>query len=274
MTPEKNLATVQAMYAAFGRGDVPAILEHLTDDCEWGIASASSEAPWWRPFRGKATIPEFFRLLGQEIAFTKFQPHSFCTGADHVAALVDIGANVARTGKSMETTSTHHFFFRNGRVTRFLETVDTAAELSALTSGTTTYDLQALARRYFDCLDKRDLAALERMFAPGAVFTGLAAAPLDPAGTKATMGEFFRAFPDSRMPVDGVIASSDEVAIRHRFEGTHKETFLGIPATGKRVSVTATVTLRVRKGLVTEGILHADMLGMMVQLGAVRPPGA
>ena len=30
-----NLATVQAIYAAFGRGDVPAILSHLTDGVAW-----------------------------------------------------------------------------------------------------------------------------------------------------------------------------------------------------------------------------------------------
>src|SRR3977135_594845 len=33
--PMSNLDTVKAIYEAFGRGDVPAILDVVADDCEW-----------------------------------------------------------------------------------------------------------------------------------------------------------------------------------------------------------------------------------------------
>ena len=35
MSAEENVQIAQAGYAAFGRGDLPAILELLTDDIEW-----------------------------------------------------------------------------------------------------------------------------------------------------------------------------------------------------------------------------------------------
>ena len=35
MSAEENAATAQQGYAAFGRGDLAAILELLTDDIEW-----------------------------------------------------------------------------------------------------------------------------------------------------------------------------------------------------------------------------------------------
>lgn len=34
-TRDQNLATVQTIYAAFGRGDVPTILGALSEDIEW-----------------------------------------------------------------------------------------------------------------------------------------------------------------------------------------------------------------------------------------------
>jgi hypothetical protein len=35
MSAEENVKTAEEGYAAFGRGDLPAILELLTDDIEW-----------------------------------------------------------------------------------------------------------------------------------------------------------------------------------------------------------------------------------------------
>jgi predicted ester cyclase len=135
-------------------------------------------------------------------------------------------------------------------------------------------ELHAFATRYFSYLDGRNIDGLiDELFAPGARFGGFGPQELDREGVRHTMRHFFEAFPDSRMPVDGVIAEGDEVAIRHRFEGTHRAPFQGIAPTGKRVVVTATVTLRVVDNAVQWGVLHADMLGMMMQLGVVPPPG-
>jgi len=37
---EQNVATVKAMYEAFGRRDVEAILERVTDDVDWSTGAA------------------------------------------------------------------------------------------------------------------------------------------------------------------------------------------------------------------------------------------
>jgi ketosteroid isomerase-like protein len=41
------ISTVQSMYAAFGRGDVPGILAHLSPDVSWEF-EAPGETSWWR----------------------------------------------------------------------------------------------------------------------------------------------------------------------------------------------------------------------------------
>ena len=60
MTP---IETVQQIYAAFGRGDVPAILAHLADDVEWEYATAPNPIPWLQPLRGRGQVPKFFEAL-------------------------------------------------------------------------------------------------------------------------------------------------------------------------------------------------------------------
>lgn len=64
-----NLATVQSIYEAFGKGDVPAILNVLADDVEWESwadnSAVNAGVPWMVPRRGKAEVVKFFEAAGQ-----------------------------------------------------------------------------------------------------------------------------------------------------------------------------------------------------------------
>jgi steroid delta-isomerase-like uncharacterized protein len=84
------------------------------------------------------------------------------------------------------------------------------------------------------------------------------------------------AFPDGHMTVDDIIVEGDLVGIRNTWHGTQKESFYGIPASGKEVHVTSVGLDRVTDGQVAEGWGELDMVGMMQQLGAmpVAGPGA
>src|SRR3972149_5113264 len=55
-----NVDTVKEIYAAFGRGDVPAILDKLDDNVEWETETSAQGVPWLEPRRGKANIAGFF----------------------------------------------------------------------------------------------------------------------------------------------------------------------------------------------------------------------
>jgi hypothetical protein len=56
MSAEENVKTVQEGYAAFGRGDVPAILELLTDDIEWIEPGPPDVIPVAGTYRGKDEV--------------------------------------------------------------------------------------------------------------------------------------------------------------------------------------------------------------------------
>jgi predicted ester cyclase len=76
-------------------------------------------------------------------------------------------------------------------------------------------------------------------------------------------------FPDFLFTVEDQLGEGDLVAIRYRGEGTHRAGFLGVAATGKRVSYTGMVMLRLQHGKIAEMWANPDQLGLQKQLGGV-----
>ena len=96
--------------------------------------------------------------------------------------------------------------------------------------------------------------------------------------TKDGVVQYFRiilaAFPDMRMDVQDSFASGDKAVARLRLSGTHQGEFMGIPATGKPVSVNLIdITRFGEDGLAREHWGVADLLAMMQQLGVIPTPG-
>ena len=69
-----NAATVQAIYEAFGRGDVATILDKLDDAVELETTVPVSDVPWLQARRGKANIAGFFESMAP-LKITRFEPH-------------------------------------------------------------------------------------------------------------------------------------------------------------------------------------------------------
>jgi steroid delta-isomerase-like uncharacterized protein len=96
--------------------------------------------------------------------------------------------------------------------------------------------------------------------------------------TKDGVVQYFRimlaAFPDLQMDVQDSFASGDKAVARLRISGTHQGEFMGIPATGKPVSVNIIdITRFGDDGLAREHWGVADQLAMMQQLGVI-PAGS
>jgi steroid delta-isomerase-like uncharacterized protein len=97
--------------------------------------------------------------------------------------------------------------------------------------------------------------------------------PADCEGVKLVTAMFRQAFPDSYFTVEDMIAEGDKVATRKTFHGTHEGEFLGIPPTGRPVSIGLIDIVRVADGRVVEHWSIGDSLGMMEQLGVIPQPG-
>jgi steroid delta-isomerase-like uncharacterized protein len=94
-------------------------------------------------------------------------------------------------------------------------------------------------------------------------------------GLKAVLMQFRSAFPDIRWRIDEMVSEGEKVVTRFTWTGTHRDTFLGIPATGRQVEVKGVVIDRLETGKMADSRILMDTLGLLQQLGALpSPPSA
>lgn len=132
MSADANIKTVQTAYEAFGRADVPAILEALTDDVDWAVDTSSTAAPWYGARRGKSEVASFFEAFGSTMEVDEFRPVTFAGNEDSVLTVVHCRSRSRSTGKSTEMNLHHYFRFRDGLVSYYRGTEDTAQTEAAL----------------------------------------------------------------------------------------------------------------------------------------------
>jgi steroid delta-isomerase-like uncharacterized protein len=89
---------------------------------------------------------------------------------------------------------------------------------------------------------------------------------------KQLIASFARAFPDTTLTVDLMVAEGDVVAAFVSYRSTHTGPFVGHPPTGKEVRVTGMDIMRYRDGQVIELWSQFDDLGLLQQLGIVPRP--
>jgi ketosteroid isomerase-like protein len=127
-----NTEKVQHIYESFGRGDVPAILEHLAETVEWEYGIVSTDVPWLQKRRGRGEVPKFFESLA-EFEMQKFEPKTFLENDNVVVVLLDVEFKVKATGTTVvEEDETHIWYFDSeGKVSRFAHKVDTHQHCAA-----------------------------------------------------------------------------------------------------------------------------------------------
>jgi ketosteroid isomerase-like protein len=134
MGAEQNIETIKEMYDAFGRGDVDAILDLVTDDVDWATDAARVSAPWYGPKRGEAGVRSFFEGIGQTGPVTEFTPLSVTSNDDgDVMVFIRYAFTVTATGKDVAMNLHHYWRFRDGKVCFVRSSEDTAQVAAALT---------------------------------------------------------------------------------------------------------------------------------------------
>lgn len=79
---------------------------------------------------------------------------------------------------------------------------------------------------------------------------------------------FRAAFPDLNITVDHMVTDDDNVAIAYTVTGTHQGNFLGVPATGRQISIRGMQIARFQEGQIVERWGSSDQLGILQQIGA------
>jgi len=94
-----------------------------------------------------------------------------------------------------------------------------------------------------------------------------------PEGLKQLITAYRTGFPDLHVLIEDMVAEEDKVASRFIVRGTHKGELMGIPPTGKQVTVSSILISRFADGKWAEDWANYDALGMMQQIGAIPTQG-
>ena len=133
MSEQQNIALIQSVYDAFGRGDIAFILDHLTEDVDW-----SMEGPSIIPYAGKrkgiAQTKGFFDALIETQTNMKLTMEPMIAQGDKVSGLGHFAATVIATGKSYDSALGHFWTVRDGKISRFVDVVETASIVDAHTA--------------------------------------------------------------------------------------------------------------------------------------------
>ena len=120
-----NLELVKSVYAAFGRGDIPAVLGAMAADIVWNEAENFPYADG-NPYVGPQAVLDgvFARLGGEWNGFTA-APTEFLDAGDTIVALGRYGGAYKATGASINAQFSHVWRVRNGKLSAMQQYTDT-----------------------------------------------------------------------------------------------------------------------------------------------------
>ena len=133
-------------------------------------------------------------------------------------------------------------------------------------------DNKATVRRFIgQAFNAGDLAVVDELVATDYVlhFTPEVRGP---EGLKQFITEYRTAFPDYTCTIEDQVAEADKVVTRWTMRGTQQGQLMGIPPTGKQVTLPGVVLDRVSNGRLVETWMQADTLGLLQQLGISQAP--
>ncbi|MHC4301238.1 MAG: ester cyclase, partial [Planctomycetota bacterium] len=135
---------------------------------------------------------------------------------------------------------------------------------------------KALVRRMIDeVMNQQNLAVVDELFAADYVMHD-PAWPMEvkgPEGFKQWAGAMLEPFfSDGEVAVNDMIADEDKVVVRWTWSATHTGEFMGIPPTGRQITIAGISIHRFADGKFVESWVNYDSMGMMQQLTAEEWP--
>ncbi|MBV9325541.1 MAG: ester cyclase [Chloroflexi bacterium] len=141
-----------------------------------------------------------------------------------------------------------------------------------MSTPTSPDDNKALVRQWFAEIDKGEHADVDRFLAPDYIDHNPPSMPVTTSAREAVKeysAGFRAALRDFRHVVEDQIAEGDKVVSRITAYGTHCGELMGIPATGRQVTMTGIAIHRVTDGKLVEHWSQNDLLGLLQRLGVV-----
>jgi len=136
---------------------------------------------------------------------------------------------------------------------------------------------KALARRLVEeLLNRKNMSVVNEIFSPDFVEHEQLPPEIPPGreAPKILFTMLHRAFPDFKATIEHLVAEGDQVVLYMTWTGTQKGEFMGVPPTGKSISIGVIDIIRLAEGKFVEHWGIMDSMALMQQLGAIPAPGA
>jgi SnoaL-like polyketide cyclase len=117
-----------------------------------------------------------------------------------------------------------------------------------------------------------DLPGYLALYAEGIRLHGYTPEPLSKPAIESFYRGIFAAFGSPQLIFHEMLESGDSVTIRFTMTGTHVGEFMGVPPTGRDILLPGITILRFQGDAVIERWSIANLLGLLVQLGALPAP--
>lgn len=130
-------------------------------------------------------------------------------------------------------------------------------------------NLEIVRQLYNEVFTGSDTSVLDSLVAPSVKLHDPSAKNFKQGieGFKLREEMYAHAFPSKKATIDEIFTGKDTVSVKWTVTGTHDRDLPGIPATGKKITVTGTSIFRLKNGKITEIWANWDELGMLSQLG-------
>ena len=132
MSTHDNTKIIQTAYAAFGRGDIPALLNQLSDKVDWqAVVGVGPNVPTGGRRVGHAQVKQFFSQLVESVEFKRFEPREFIAERDKVVVLGSYEGVAKKTGRAFKSDWVMVYTIADGKVAHFREYADVVAITAA-----------------------------------------------------------------------------------------------------------------------------------------------
>jgi ketosteroid isomerase-like protein len=132
---QENVETVQGMYGAFAKGDVPAVIATMDPEIEWNEAENFPYADG-NPYIGpNAVVEGVFTRLATEWENWNLAIDHILDAGDIVVACGRYQAKNKTTGKEINAQFAHFWGLRGGKATKFQQYADTEQVTQAMQGG-------------------------------------------------------------------------------------------------------------------------------------------
>jgi predicted ester cyclase len=130
----------------------------------------------------------------------------------------------------------------------------------------------AVVRKMLDIFENASLEQIGQVFAANWVNHDPSLPPLQGLEGAKQLIALWSGLSKRKVTIEDSVSEGNQVAVRFRINGTHSAEFMGVPASGRLVNVSATGIFKIVDGKATDNWVNFDALGLLQQIGAVPMP--